>query len=141
LASDISEKVLAKARRGHFSELEINRGLSPLRKTAYFHSETDQTWRLEPAIQQLIEFQVLNLRTPFALPKQFDLVLCRNVLIYQRVKAKMEIIERVSSHLRPGGIFLMGSGESLIGLSTEFEQTLIDGIAVYRKKKQHSKII
>jgi len=139
LATDISERALDRAKAGRFTEIEVNRGLSSNLKSRYFKPDLNNQWILDEKIRNLVDFQHLNLRSAFSLNQKFDLILCRNVLIYQRVKAKTEIINKITSHLRPGGIFLMGSGESLIGLSSDYLQILTDGTAVYRKKNLDSK--
>lgn len=138
LASDISDRVLERARAGQYSEIEINRGLSAEQKRDYFRADINNRWILSPEVRQLVEFQNLNLLTPFSLGRRFHLILCRNVLIYQRLEAKVEIIKKVVKHLHDDGVFLMGSGESLIGLSNEFHQTLVGGVALYRKRKTNA---
>jgi chemotaxis protein methyltransferase CheR len=144
LATDIAQRVLVKAQSARYSDLEIRRGLPEKYLSQYFRrndsaasplaAAIDDRWVLEDRIRRMVEFKSLNLTTPFQLHQQFDLIFCRNVLIYQRVQSKKAILSRIASHLRPGGFFLMGSAESLLGLSTEFEQEVVDGVAVYRKK-------
>lgn len=134
LATDVSTKVLMKAKSGKYSELEVNRGLPTHLRHMYFREDINKNWILKDEVRNLVDYQHLNLCSPFSLPQQFDLILCRNVLIYQRIEAKREIIKRVTHHLRPGGIFLLGAGESLMGLSDDFEQKLVDGVAVYTKR-------
>jgi chemotaxis protein methyltransferase CheR len=140
LATDISEKILNRAREGKYSDIEVGRGLLEERRSKYITSDLNNCWILDKKIKNLVEFKHLNLTTNFNLGRKFDLILCRNVLIYQRVKAKSEIINRISQHLNPNGIFLMGSGESLIGLSADFQQELINGVAIYRKKENIEKL-
>jgi chemotaxis protein methyltransferase CheR len=135
LATDICERVLQKARSGKYSEIEVNRGLSNELKNTYFRVDTNNNWIVGPEIRTMVEFKQLNLRESFSFQAKFDLVLCRNILIYQRVDAKKAIIKKLTEVLRPGGVLLLGSGESLIGLSGDYNQELVDGVAVYRKKK------
>jgi chemotaxis protein methyltransferase CheR len=136
MATDISSRVIEKAQSGVYTELEVGRGLPLELRDRYFKFDQNKKWILSRQIISLVEFQKLNLRDNIVMPRKFDLILCRNVLIYQRVEAKVAIIDQIVKFLRPGGIFLMGSGESLIGLSKNFEQTLLRDVAVYRLKKR-----
>jgi chemotaxis protein methyltransferase CheR len=131
LATDISERVIAKAKQGVFSDIEVQRGLSPERRDRYFKMNANKTWNLDPKVCSMVDFRKLNLKDNFSLETSFDLILCRNVLIYQRVPAKIDMIKKITKNLRPGGVFLMGSGESLIGLTTDLQQKLVDGVAVF----------
>lgn len=133
LATDIAEKVLKRARVGHYTDIEIGRGLSPEQKKRYFNADINGGYTLDSKIRSMVDFQKLNLRSHFSMNRQFDLILCRNVLIYQRVPAKCQIIAQLTSHLKTDGVLLLGSGESLIGLSDNYRQTLIDGVPVYKK--------
>ena len=70
--------------------------------------------------------------------EMFDLILCRNVLIYQNVENKKIIIQKIIDHLTPDGCFVLGSGEGMMGLSTAFNLTPTDGVILYRLKSQFS---
>ncbi len=139
MATDISEGILAKATAGIYSEIEMGRGLSEERRKNYFKPDNSNTWLLNADMRALVNLKKLNLISQNSLPGPFDLILCRNVLIYQKVEAKVQIINRLSGCLRPEGIFLMGSGESMIGLSNEFRQVLTDGVAIYSRKETEKK--
>jgi chemotaxis protein methyltransferase CheR len=134
IATDISEAILSKAEAATYSEIEINRGISAAFRQKYFTTDINGNWKIRSEIRKMIQFKALNLRGSFQMDPAFDLILCRNVLIYQKIESKKDIISRISKCLKPGGIFLLGAGESLIGLSDEFDQSLIEGVAVYRKK-------
>jgi chemotaxis protein methyltransferase CheR len=133
VGSDISERVLTKARAGLYTQLEVQRGLSAPQMIKYFSKDENDRWQVSPKIQAKTEFRRQNLKEPFQAMGRFDLILCRNVLIYQNVPSKTEVIARLSEQLNPGGFLVLGSGESLIGLSTDFKQVAIDGAVVYQK--------
>jgi chemotaxis protein methyltransferase CheR len=133
-ATDISNRAMERAILGKFSDLEVGRGLPIDLKQKFFKQDMNGQWDLSSEIKSTVQFQHLNLRQNFTVPSKFDLVLCRNVLIYQKVEAKADIIKRIAANMRPGGILIMGSGESLIGLSTEFDQTMTDEVAIYSRK-------
>lgn len=130
--TDISERVLAKARSGLYSQLEIQRGLPAKHLVKYFTKDKDDNWKAKESILSNISYASQNLKAPFSFPHKFDLILCRNVLIYQSVEGKTEIIRRLTAQLAPGGILVLGAGESLFGLSDEFIQEFIEGTVIYR---------
>lgn len=134
VGSDISERALVKAREGRYSQLEIQRGLPAAMMIKYFAKDERDRWAVRPSIKSKIEFRTQNLKDSFQTMGMFGLILCRNVLIYQNVEGKKEILNRLTKQLVPGGYLVMGSGESLIGLSQDFNQVSIEGAVVYRKK-------
>lgn len=134
IGSDISERVLEKARSGLYSQLEIQRGLPAPLLIKYFKKEKDDYWRTSPDLLRNIDYRKQNLKSPFPFTNRFQLVLCRNVLIYQSLDSKIEILRRIAETLVPGGYLILGSGENLYGLSKDFEQTHCDGAVIFRKK-------
>lgn len=131
--TDVSERVLAKAKDGRYSQLEVQRGLAPQMLQKYFLQDEDNQWVASPMITKNIKFNKINLKDSFSFNENFHLILCRNVLIYQNVDAKMEILSKITSFLASGGFLILGSGESLVGLSAAYEQVFDDGAVVYRK--------
>ena len=140
LATDISERVLGKAKTGIYTQLEVQRGLPITYLTKYFTKTENDQWKVSQKISENIEFKRQNLKEPFLMSDKFDLVLCRNVLIYQNVEGKEKILSKILDVLSPGGFLVLGAGESLIGISTEFEQVNRDGVIFYRKKMETSKV-
>ncbi len=135
LATDISEVALAKAKKANYSQLEVQRGLSAQRLIKYFSKKDDDYWHLNAEYRTQVQFQKLNLLDISLLPGKFDLVLCRNVLIYQNNERKKAIIKNITDKISDRGYLLLGSAESLIGLSNDFDQYLKDGAVYYQKKK------
>lgn len=134
LASDISERVLDKAKKAAYSSLEVSRGLSPALLSKYFEEKEAGSWRASPRITGPIEFKKVNLKESFLALDKFNLVLCRNVLIYQNVEGKKEILRRIFNQMEPDGFLVLGAGETLIGISDEFESVESHGVILYRKK-------
>lgn len=134
LGTDISERVLARAKEATYSQLEVQRGLPASYLIKYFKKNEQDRWTATPEVVKHLEFKKQNLKETFPFKEQFHLILCRNVLIYQSVEGKIEILKRITSMLATGGVLVLGSGESLIGLSNEYEQQNIEGAIVYRKK-------
>jgi chemotaxis protein methyltransferase CheR len=135
VGSDISERVLTKAREGIYTQLEVQRGLPAALMIKYFTKDERDRWCVRPSIRQKMEFRKQNLKESFTQIGKFGIILCRNVLIYQNVDSKKEILDRVSEQLEPGGFLILGSGESLIGLSQDYHQVAVDGAVIYRKKQ------
>lgn len=134
LGTDISERALTKARQATYSQLEVQRGMPAPLLIKYFKKTADDNWTANHSISSSIEYKKLNLKEPFRFAASFDLVLCRNVLIYQTVPQKIEVLDKIIEALAPGGYLVLGSGESLIGISDAFTTLNSDGAILYRKK-------
>ena len=132
LASDISEQALQKAREGSYYEWELDRGLSNELKLKYF-DKNDSNFTVKPAIRAMVEFKRLNLIKPFADINGFDLVLCRNLLIYFDQHTRREIVEKLVNSLTQGGILMLGASESLTVLPKGLVQSQVGRTVVYRK--------
>ncbi len=117
LATDISSTVLEQARRGEYEMLALGRGLSQERLHKYFQSLPSGSWTINDKIKSRVRFQSLNLLGPYSALGQFDMIFCRNVLIYFSSDVKLEILRKMHRQLRPGGYLLLGASESLSGLS------------------------
>lgn len=135
IGTDISDRALQKAKAATYSELEVQRGLPPTLLQKYFQKDVQGRWVAKSDLTQRISYRSLNLKETFLFPQKFDLVLCRNVLIYQNVPGKIEILKKITSQLNHGGYLIMGSGESLHGLSEDYLQEMSDGAVIYRKKQ------
>ncbi|ROT99710.1 protein-glutamate O-methyltransferase CheR [Marinobacter sp. R17] len=135
VATDISRSVLEVARRGEYEMLAIGRGLSPDRQRNYFTSSPSGGWQIKPAIKNMVEFKELNLLDRYIMGK-FDLVFCRNVLIYFSADLKKDILTRMHSALVPGGYLILGASESLNGLPEYYEMVQCQPGIIYRAKKR-----
>lgn len=140
VASDIAERVLERARKGRFSQLEIQRGLPMPLALKHFEKDDQNWWTIKSYLKKNVEFRKQNLLDPFASMGTFHVIFCRNVLIYQNVENKTQIIKRLTACLAPGGYLVLGAGESLIGLSDDFEFTKVEGIIWYKRKSQKEAI-
>jgi chemotaxis protein methyltransferase CheR len=135
LATDVCDRVLERARAARYSQLEVQRGLSESLLARYFAADDQGRWQARPEVAKQIEFKKLNLLHTKEFPQGFHLILCRNVLIYQKVESKISILKGITSSLLPGGYLVLGSGESLLGLSDAYEQAELAGVVLYRKKR------
>ncbi|MDX1755579.1 MAG: protein-glutamate O-methyltransferase CheR [Marinobacter sp.] len=132
-ATDISKSVLEVARRGEYEMIAIGRGLSPERQRAFFKPSANGGWQISPQIRGMVEFKELNLLDRYMLGK-FDVVFCRNVLIYFSADLKRDILTRIHATLNPGGYLILGSSESLNGLQDLYEMVQCHPGIIYRKK-------
>ena len=122
VATDMSAPILQKARSGLYSDFEARRGLSDERLQRWFKRE-GPSWRVQPALQQMVSFRSQNLLQGAAGMGQFDVIFCRNVLIYFDVAQKTKILADLARSLADDGYLLLGSAETVIGVTDAFELT------------------
>ncbi len=132
LGTDISEKALAKAKSGFYTEFEVQRGLSDERKNQYF-SKSELGWQLKPQIQSKISFRYNNL-TRSTVKGPFHIILCRNVLIYQKVECKKGVVQNLLSQLDMHGGLMLGVGESLLGILDDVSPQMMGNVPFYKIK-------
>ncbi len=132
-ATDISSKVLAEARAGVYCGLTVERGLSAEQQKRFFIPK-DQCLEVRPEIKRRVSFRPLNLAGSYQGMGKFDVIFCRNVLIYFSNDLKKDIVERMASALNPGGYLFLGSTESINQLTNRFEMKVGHGGISYRLK-------
>lgn len=120
IATDLSNTILARAREGLYSQIEINRGLPAALLTKYFDKQ-GLRWRLKPDIRRMVEFQQGNLAEPWPLLPPMDIVFMRNVLIYFGLETKKSILGRIRGILKPDGYLFLGTSETTLNLDAAFE--------------------
>jgi chemotaxis protein methyltransferase CheR len=120
LGTDISDKAVAQASYGHFSRLELDRGMPADKIVKYFMADGDR-WKIRDDIRGLATFRTMNLLEPFAFPTPFDIVFCRNVAIYFTESDKIRLFKNIGKCLARDGCLIIGSTESIGGLCPEFE--------------------
>jgi chemotaxis protein methyltransferase CheR len=114
LGTDVSSTVVDRARAGIYSQFEVQRGLA-ITQTIRWFEECADGWRAVEALRRSIRFQVHNVLEPPPHPGRFDLILCRNVLLYLSTDKKKQAFERLASALGEGGWLMLGAGETVIG--------------------------
>jgi chemotaxis protein methyltransferase CheR len=131
LGSDICEPVLTRARSGLYTQFEVQRGL-PIQLLVRYFEDVGSEFRVRPELRSGIEFRALNLLDLPAHLGIFDIVFCRNVLIYFEPEVKRNVLAALASRLRPGGYLALGGAETTLGLTDAF--CPIPGISgIYRK--------
>jgi len=134
LGTELSSSMLAACERAEYDNLAIRRGLSAARLERYFKRLDGGRWQVKAEIRQRVTFQSQNLLSSFACLGQFDIVFCRNVLIYFTQAQRDNIIKRIHGCLKPGGYLLLGATEALGGLSTHFQTIRCRQSIVYQAK-------
>ena len=114
MGSDVSETAVARARAGLYTQFEAQRGLGVTQMIRWF-AESDEGWRVAEALRRNVRFQVHNILEMPPHPGQFDIVLCRNVLLYLSGDKKRAAFDRLASALAPDGCLMLGAGETVIG--------------------------
>ncbi|MGN5373880.1 CheR family methyltransferase [Sphingomonas hankookensis] len=113
-ATDISARALKRARAGRYTQFEIQRGLSIRRMMRWFEVREDQ-WEAKAELRYRLLFAQQNLMSDAMPGGRFDIVLCRNVLMYLSPAARSHVLDRIAGVLRPGGLLMLGAGETVIG--------------------------
>lgn len=134
IATDISENALKRCKAANYTQMEVQRGLAPELLSRYFTPAADGTFNVSAEIKNHVSFKKQNLLDSFASLGNFDLVLCRNVLIYQKDESKKEIIRRLAATMNAKSFLFLGAAESLMGLSNDFDQHFDDGTIYFQKK-------
>ena len=131
VGTDISQTVVNKAKLGLYDELSVVRGLSPERRDKFFTKKGDE-WGVNPDIMRRTRFTELNLLNNYTLLGKFDIIFCRNVLIYFSSEMKKDILERMAQILKPGGTLILGGSESPTGYTKAFGMKRYPDGVVYR---------
>ncbi|MFP4295318.1 MAG: CheR family methyltransferase [Halothiobacillaceae bacterium] len=133
MATDISSRMIETARQGLYDDLSLGRGLSDTRRQAFFIQEPNG-WRVKPEIRSRVQFSQLNLLDNYATLGRFDLIYCRNVLIYFSKDTKTRIVAGMSDVLNDGGYLVLGASESINQLTDRYVlERLPQGGLVHKK--------
>lgn len=128
LGTDVSSEAIAAARRACYSQFEIQRGLGVAQMLRHFN-ETPHGWQPEPALLDPICYRVGNVLDPQVRPERFDLVLCRNVLLYFDEPTRQRALNRLAESLRGDGWLMLGAGETMAGSQSRFAPaTAVQGL-------------
>lgn len=134
VGTDISSEMLDQCRNGIYDSLALARGLSDVRKRQFFEPLEMGQMQLNDSVRRLVSFRPLNLLDSYALLGKFDIIFCRNVLIYFSAEIKAKILRQFAASLNPNGYLFLGASESMAGLSDDFEMLRCNPGIIYRKK-------
>ncbi|RYY45346.1 MAG: protein-glutamate O-methyltransferase CheR [Sphingomonadales bacterium] len=119
VATDISPAALARARQGRFTQFEIQRGLAVRRMMTWFDSAGGD-WTARPELVRRVQFRRHNLTADAPPAGKFDIILCRNVLLYFSPEVRRTVFDALAMAIRPGGLLVLGAGETVIGQTGHF---------------------
>jgi chemotaxis protein methyltransferase CheR len=120
IGTDISQQVLEKSRSGIYSQFEVQRGL-PIQLLVKYFKQIGEMWQINADIRSMIQYRPLNLLQDFAHMGKFDLIFCRNVLIYFDQDMKSSIFGRLAKTMEPDGFLALGAAETVVGLTDAFK--------------------
>ena len=138
IGTDLSPEMLSVCRRGQYDAHAMSRGLSAERKSKFFKPthHNPNIMQVEHRVKSMVEFRPMNLLGSYALMGRFDVIFCRNVLIYFSNEVKAEILKKLTMCLNPGGYLILGSTETLIGVADKYEMMRCNPGIIYRLKPQ-----
>jgi chemotaxis protein methyltransferase CheR len=119
VATDLSQDVLEKSRAGLYSQFEVQRGL-PIQLLVKYFTQIGEHWQINADIRGMVQHRQLNLLQDFTHLGKFDVIFCRNVLIYFDQETKTSIFERLAKMLEPDGALVLGAAESVVGITDVF---------------------
>ena len=120
LATDLSQEVLEKSRAGIYSQFEVQRGL-PIQMLVKYFKQTGELWQINADIRAMVQHRQLNLLHDFSQLGVFDVIFCRNVLIYFDQDTKINIFNRLAKTTEPDGFLVLGAAETVVGLTDVFK--------------------
>ncbi len=120
IGTDLSNEVLEKAKAGIYTQFEVQRGL-PINHLLKYFTQTGDTWQINSNMRSMVQYRKLNLLENFSSLGQFDIVFCRNVLIYFDNATKVDILQRAAKQMAGDGFLVLGAAETVVGLTDVFK--------------------
>jgi chemotaxis protein methyltransferase CheR len=120
IATDLSQEVLEKSKAGLYSQFEVQRGL-PIQMLVKYFKQNGEFWQINPDIRAMVQHRQLNLLHDFSGLGTFDVIFCRNVLIYFDQDTKINIFNRLCRIMEPDGFLVLGAAETVVGLTDTFK--------------------
>jgi chemotaxis protein methyltransferase CheR len=137
LATDLAESVLERARAGRFQQIEVNRGLPAKYLVKYFDRD-GLTWEIKPEIRSMVRWERFNLKDSMRSFSPFDVVLCRNVLIYFDLQTKSRVLANIRKALRPGGYLVLGSSETTLNVDDSYIRRQVGPAVFYQTPRSQT---
>jgi chemotaxis protein methyltransferase CheR len=134
IGTDISNTMLDICKNAEYDTLALSRGLSVERKSKFFNDTSNGMMQIKPEVKRMVNFRHLNLLDSYHLLGKFDIIFCRNVLIYFSAEIKSQIINKFAEQLNPNGYLVLGASESMSGLSDAFDMIRCSPGIIYKKK-------
>jgi len=120
VATDISNDILEQAREGIYTQFEVQRGLPIQLLMKYFTQLDDQKWQINEDIRKMVNYKYFNLLDSMGSLGTFDIIFCRNVLIYFDEATKGKVLDDMAKHIEPDGFLMLGGAETVMGITESF---------------------
>lgn len=120
VATDLSAEAMSKAKVGLYSQFEVQRGL-PVQHLVKYFKQVNETWQIDSAIRAMVSFRPLNLLEDFSKLGRFDVIFCRNVLIYFDRETKSQVLDRMRMIVADDGFLCLGGSETVLGITDNFK--------------------
>ncbi|MGZ8311804.1 MAG: CheR family methyltransferase [Allosphingosinicella sp.] len=120
VGTDLSRSAIERAKAGTYSQFEVQRGLPVVQMLRWFDEVAPQQWQIAPALRQAVRFQTGNITEPPPRPGRFDIILCRNVLLYFSPEMRRLAFTRLAQAIAFDGVLMLGAGETVIGQTDRF---------------------
>ena len=130
-ATDLNDVVLEKAKQGKYLQIEVNRGLAAPQLLRYFN-RIGQEWQIKDEVRRLVNFETLDLRRSLSARGPYDIIFCRNVLIYFDLDTKRRILSELRKALYRGGYLLLGGAETTLNVDDQFRRVEMCGATLYQ---------
>ncbi len=134
VATDLSSEMLKKCEQGVYDELSLARGLSAQRRDTFFQHHDKGMMQVKPEVRKMVQFRSLNLLSSYASLGRFDIVFCRNVLIYFSPQIKQRILQQIAGQLQAEGVLFLGASESISAASEMYSMVKCHPGLYYQKK-------
>lgn len=134
VATDLSSEMLKKCELGIYDELSLARGLSAVRREMFFQKNDAGAMQVKPEVRKMVSFRSLNLLSSYAALGRFDIVFCRNVLIYFSPEVKQRILQQIAGQLQSDGVLFLGASESISAASNSYSMVKCSPGLYYQKK-------
>ncbi|MBI4906743.1 MAG: protein-glutamate O-methyltransferase CheR [Acidobacteria bacterium] len=131
VGTDLSDAILDRARAGRFMQIEVNRGL-PVSYLVKYFTRAGLEWELKEDVRKMVTFRRMDLRDNLQTLGPFDVVFCRNVLIYFDTETKRQVLQRIQDTIHHGGYLLLGGAETTLSLVDTMERVMIGQAVAYR---------
>ena len=120
VGTDVSRQAVDRAREGLYSQFEVQRGLPVMQMMRWFEEAGGHQWQISPELRKMVRFQVHSLLEPPPQPRRFDIILCRNVLLYFAPDTQKAVFRRLVEASAPDACLMLGAGETVIGHTSDF---------------------
>lgn len=131
LGTDLNESILERARSGKYMQIEVNRGL-PVNYLLKYFQRAGLEWQIKDDVRRMVHWQQFDLRSSMRTKGPFDIIFCRNVLIYFDTATKRQILAELAGALFKGGYLMLGGAESTINLGDQFKRVEIGAATLYQ---------